>query len=138
MATDWPGVLTEQGAVLDEASRRVLHFGNPRAELEAALEHCVLVDRSDAGRLLVATTLLASCGCGARQITADVAYFPPPPAEPHAVHIKSFNQLHDLVPSQPSLLEVLRGGTISPFVDTPAGIAFRDRNLPAAGARNLL
>jgi DNA-binding beta-propeller fold protein YncE len=79
--------------------------------------------------MLVAITLPAFSGCGAKQITADLAYFPPPPAEPHAVHIKSFNQLHELVPSRPSLLEVLRGGSISPFVDTPAGIAYRNGHL---------
>lgn len=60
---------------------------------------------------------------------ADVAYFPPPPAPPHAVHLKSFNSLAELVPPRVTLLDVIRGGSISPFVDTPAGVAYKNDRL---------
>ena len=68
-----------------------------------------------------------------------MAHFPPPPAEPRAVHLLSFNGLHELVPSRTGWLEVLfRGRPISPPVGSPAGIAFSNGHLyicdPAAGA----
>lgn len=40
------------GAVINGASRRALHFGEPAAELRAALEDCVLADRSTWTRLI--------------------------------------------------------------------------------------
>lgn len=84
--------------------------------------------RRTGARLLV-VAMLAFCGCGPKQITADLAYFPSPPAEPHAIHIKAFNELYELVSHRPSLMETLRGGSISPSVDTPAGIAYRAGHL---------
>ena len=62
-------------------------------------------------------------------LQADPVYFPPPPASPHVVHLKSFNRLHDLVRARPGLLEVLRGGALSPHVGTPGGVAYRDGHL---------
>jgi folate-binding protein YgfZ len=44
--------LLRSGAVINGASRLALHFGEPEAELRAALDSCALVDRSDLTRLL--------------------------------------------------------------------------------------
>ena len=44
--------LTGSGAELDPESSRPLHFGDPAAELCAALDGCVVADRSDLGRIL--------------------------------------------------------------------------------------
>jgi folate-binding protein YgfZ len=45
-------ILMRSGAVIDGSSGLALHFGDPAAELRAALDCCALVDRSDLGRLL--------------------------------------------------------------------------------------
>lgn len=68
-------------------------------------------------------------GCAGRRIVADVAYFPPAPASPHVVHLKSFNSLDDLVPRKLSLLDLIKGAPPGPFVQTPAGIDYRDGRL---------
>ncbi len=44
--------LLASGAVLDPAGARPLHFGDAARELDAAERDCVLVDRSDLGRVL--------------------------------------------------------------------------------------
>jgi DNA-binding beta-propeller fold protein YncE len=59
----------------------------------------------------------------------DPVYFPPPPATPHAVHLKSFNSLADLVPPKVSWVDIIRGGAVSPHVETPTGIAFAGDSL---------
>jgi len=56
-------------------------------------------------------------------------YFPAPPATPHVVHLKSFNHLYDLITPKISWVDKIRGGLASPFVATPAGLAFRDSHL---------
>jgi DNA-binding beta-propeller fold protein YncE len=43
--------------------------------------------------------------------------------------VKSFNSLHDLVPVRVGFVELIRGGPVSPYVGTPAGIAFRAGHL---------
>lgn len=73
--------------------------------------------------------LLSLSGCAAPRIQADPVYFPPPPAAPHVLHLKSFNRLDQLVPRRAGLLEALRGGAARPFVGKPAGIAFHDGHL---------
>lgn len=87
----------------------------------------------NARRLTLAVGLSASLlfagACRTPNNRADIAYFPPPPAPPHVVHLKSFNSLDDLVPPRVTLLEVIRGGSISPFVDTPAGVAYKNDRL---------
>jgi len=45
-------VLLRSGAIIDGASRLPLQFGEPEAELRAALRECALVDRSDLGRIV--------------------------------------------------------------------------------------
>ena len=50
MSDDLQTALGESGATRDE--RGLAHFGDPRAELDAARERCALVDRSDWTRLL--------------------------------------------------------------------------------------
>lgn len=67
--------------------------------------------------------------CGPAAITADLAWFPPPPAAPHAVHLKSFNRLHELVAARPSLGDLLRGRAAGPWIDKPAGIAHQQSHL---------
>ena len=44
--------LLRSGANLDGSSHLALHFGDPEAELRAALDCCAIVDRSDLGRVL--------------------------------------------------------------------------------------
>jgi folate-binding protein YgfZ len=44
--------LLRSGANLDGSSHMALHFGDPEAELRAALDCCAIVDRSDLGRVL--------------------------------------------------------------------------------------
>ncbi len=93
------------------------------------------IDRFDSGRLfLVALAALVisgglSGGCAAPRVTADPVYYPSPPAPPRVVHLKSFNRLGDLVPTRGSWLDVFRGRSPSPYVGTPAGIAYRDGHL---------
>lgn len=68
-------------------------------------------------------------GCASPAITADVSYYPPPPAVAHAVHLKSFNRLHELVTARPGFWEWLRGRSAGPWVSKPAGIAHRNSHL---------
>jgi sugar lactone lactonase YvrE len=68
-------------------------------------------------------------GCASAPITADPVYFPPPPAAPRVVHLKSFNSLNELVPVRVGFVDAIRGAAVSPFVNTPAGIAYREGHL---------
>ncbi len=77
----------------------------------------------------VTASLFLGGGCRSPANRADVVYFPPPPAAPRVVHLKSFNSLDDLVTRRATFLEVIRGGSISPFVDTPAGVAYKNDRL---------
>ena len=52
MDHDLHQVLLRSGAIIDGATRLPLQFGEPAAELSAALERCALVDRSDLGRIV--------------------------------------------------------------------------------------
>ncbi len=79
--------------------------------------------------LAAAVPLLSLAGCASAPITADPVYFPPPPAQARVVHLKSFNRLNELVPARVSFTEALRGRSVSPFVNTPAGIAYRQGRL---------
>jgi sugar lactone lactonase YvrE len=74
-------------------------------------------------------TLFLATGCASPQWTAEPVYFPPPPSPPHAVHLKSFNSLDAVVPFRPTFGDLLRGGPIRPFVETPAGIAYQNGHL---------
>jgi sugar lactone lactonase YvrE len=73
--------------------------------------------------VMAASVILMGSGCVAPKITADPVYYPSAPAVAHAVHIKSFNRLDELIPLRPTLADVLRGQSISPEVAKPAGIA---------------
>lgn len=79
--------------------------------------------------LFAAVLSFGLAGCASAPITADPVYFPPPPARAHAVHLKSFNRLNELVPTNVSFRDTLRGRSFSPFVSTPAGIAYRNGHL---------
>ena len=70
-----------------------------------------------------------SGGCATPRVMADPVYYPPPPARARVVHLKSFNRLSDLVPSRGSWLDIFRGRSPSPYVRTPAGIAYRGGHL---------
>ncbi|MEK6798223.1 MAG: hypothetical protein AABZ12_04600 [Planctomycetota bacterium] len=62
--------------------------------------------------------------CRAPNQAPQLVYFPPPPATPRVVHLKSFNDLRELVPqSAPSWTSWTRGSTRT-FVGTPAGLAY--------------
>ncbi len=89
---------------------------------ELALTRRILV-------LLYVTTycMFSMCGgCITHSPNKELVYFPAPPAEPHVVHLKSFNRLHDLVSPKLSWVDHIRGGFASPFVATPAGIAYHN------------
>lgn len=70
--------------------------------------------------------LMASAGCATNRPLATPVYFPAPPAQPHVVHLVSFNRLYDLAQPRASWREIYRGRLISPSVGVPAGIAYRD------------
>lgn len=80
---------------------------------------------------LLATVLLVwSAGCAPSGIRTEPVYFPPPPAEPRAVHLVSFNSLADVVPAKVNWVDALLGGrSASPFVRTPVGLAFQGETL---------
>ncbi|MFQ5495948.1 MAG: hypothetical protein ACE5EX_11270, partial [Phycisphaerae bacterium] len=75
--------------------------------------------------LFVASILAGSlcAGCSTPTPGANLAYFPPPPAQPRVAHLKSFNNLYDLVRPRITFRDRLRGGPISPYVQRPAGVA---------------
>ena len=81
-----------------------------------------------AGWLILAGGVFLT-GCASRSITADIAYFPEQAATAHAVHLKSFNALDELVRVRGHWTDALRGGFASPFVTRPGGIAYRDDHL---------
>ena len=68
-------------------------------------------------------------GCASAPLRPDPVYFPPSPATPHAVHLKSFNSLANLVPPKASWTDIFCGGAVSPYVSVPAGIAFAGDSL---------
>lgn len=68
-------------------------------------------------------------GCAAKRITADPVYFPPAPATAHAVHLKSFNALDELVASKRGTSSLFGRNLISHFADKPGGIAYHDGHL---------
>ncbi len=80
---------------------------------------------------LTAIIVLAalSTGCLANRRTPDIVYLPPATTPAHAVHLKSFNSLSDLVEPKQSWLDVLRGGAASPFVARPSGVEYKDHKL---------
>jgi DNA-binding beta-propeller fold protein YncE len=68
-------------------------------------------------------------GCASRKLTAEPVYFPAAPAVAHAVHLQSFSGLAHLVALKASWLAALRGSVGSPFVETPAGLAWANGKL---------
>lgn len=68
-------------------------------------------------------------GCSAPASRHDLAYFPPPPAAPHAVHLKSFNSLGAIAASPRKTGDWFTGGGASAFVEKPLGIAYRGGHL---------
>lgn len=78
--------------------------------------------------LLLPGVLLAG-GCASRTITADLAYFPLPPSTAHAVHLKSFNALDEIVPQPGRWTDIFGGGPVGAFVSRPGGVAFRGDHL---------
>ncbi len=83
--------------------------------------------RARLGIGLVVVTFVG--GCAAPRGTIDPVYFPPPPSAPRAVHLLSFNSLDALVPLRPSFAQMIRGAPVAPYVDRPAGLAYRDGHL---------
>ncbi len=81
------------------------------------------------GAVLLAALLAVAGGCATNSPQAELVYFPAPPGKPRVVHLKSFNSLHDLVLPRVRLVGLIRGGAVSPYVGTPAGIAYRGGHL---------
>lgn len=88
-----------------------------------------LAFRLRAWQCAICPVLWLATGCASPQWMAEPVYFPPPPSSPHAVHLKSFNSLDAMVPLRPTFGDLLRGGPIRPFVETPAGIAYQNGHL---------
>ncbi|MCH7807921.1 MAG: hypothetical protein IIB60_01745, partial [Planctomycetes bacterium] len=86
-----------------------------------------------AARMVVKLTLVAlmtlACGCAGRTPRAEAVYFPTDSNSPRVVHLISFNSLHDVVNRRAGFVEFVRGGPVSPYVATPAGIAYRSGHL---------
>ena len=80
------------------------------------------------GFALIAAVCAAS-GCQTRPVSADLAYFPEAPATPRAVHLKSLKNLRQLVPADVRFVDLIRGVAPGPYVDRPAGIAYRGGHL---------
>ncbi|MBU0718422.1 MAG: SMP-30/gluconolactonase/LRE family protein, partial [Planctomycetes bacterium] len=97
--------------------------GGMNAVLRCTVSECVLAT------VVCLSVLVVLPGCASSKITADPVYFPPPPAAPHAVHLKSFNRLDELVQVRSSWVDVLRGRVSRPFVETPAGVTYNDQHL---------
>ena len=75
--------------------------------------------------MLVLGVLLVFLGaCSSNSRRWEPVYFPQPPAQPRVVFLRSFNQLADLVVPSAGFMEVLGGASPSPFVSTPAGMAY--------------
>lgn len=68
-------------------------------------------------------------GCSTARPRVEYVYYPKPPAVARAVHLISFNSLGELAPRKHSFGDLLRGGSFSPTVETPAGVAYRDGHL---------
>lgn len=80
--------------------------------------------------LLAAALLALEGGCASGTIKAELVYFPPPPASPHVVHLKSFNDLGDLVPRRGSWLDFLvRGASPGANLGVPEGLAYHEGRL---------
>jgi hypothetical protein len=75
---------------------------------------------------LICTTLTA---CRAPQSKSQIAYFPDDPARARVVHLVSFNSLSEITPPKATFLDALRGPLGGPFIQTPAGIDYRDNHL---------
>ncbi|MFQ5430773.1 MAG: hypothetical protein ACE5E1_10730 [Phycisphaerae bacterium] len=76
-------------------------------------------------RAAVPVSLLAlPVGCATPRPTDRPVYFPPPPAAPHAVWLKSFNGLSELVTPRRTFWDILRGAAAGPTIGRPAGIAY--------------
>lgn len=73
---------------------------------------------------------VSNTGCATTNtIHPDVVYFPSPPSKPHAVHLKSFNRLHELIPRKIEFAEWFRGEAVGPYISRPAGIAYQNNHL---------
>lgn len=68
-------------------------------------------------------------GCANKRVQPEWVYFPPSPATPHVVHLKSFNSLGELVPQRVTFVDLIRGGAPSPYVEKPAGIDYQNGHL---------
>ena len=79
--------------------------------------------------LMLAVSSVVLTGCASKVVTVDAVYFPPPPTTARVVHLKSFNNLNDLVPGRIALRDMFRGRPVSPHVNNPAGIAYHDGHL---------
>lgn len=88
-----------------------------------------MIHRCAIRALLPVPVVWLVAGCASPRIEADCVYFPPPPAMPRVVHLVSFNRLDELVSTKVSFTDLIRGGPVSPFVDTPAGIAYQSGHL---------
>ena len=68
-------------------------------------------------------------GCSTARPKADPVYFPSDPAKARVLHVKSFNSLHDLVRVRVGFVDLVRGGAVNPYVESPAGVAYCDGKL---------
>ncbi|MFQ5591950.1 MAG: hypothetical protein ACE5HE_12360 [Phycisphaerae bacterium] len=88
--------------------------------------------RTDAAVASVAFMAFMMCamgGCASSSVSSELVYFPASPGTPRVVHLKSFNSLADLVRLRSRWADVFRGRPASPYVSTPAGIAYHNGHL---------
>lgn len=78
---------------------------------------------------LYIVTVVPWAGCATENARPHWVYFPAPPDTARAVHLISFNRLSDLVHVHKGILELIRGGGVSPYVSTPAGLAYQRNTL---------
>lgn len=78
---------------------------------------------------LLFASLFLLTGCATTTRKPDLVYFPPPPSEPRIIHLASFDSIADLAPARVGFIDSMLGGSPSPHVDTPAGLAYVDGHL---------
>ncbi len=89
-----------------------------------------MIRRLHCASVMLTLLFISSTGCSTtKTIRPDFVYFPSPPAKTRAIHLKSFNRLHDLIPHRGNIKEWLRGELTGPYVSRPAGIAYANHHL---------
>jgi len=79
--------------------------------------------------LFLCVWVALGAGCASSTPRKTLVYFPPAPALARVVHLKSFNTLSEIIAPKISFADMIRGKVFSPYVGTPAGIAWQAGHL---------